>query len=42
MSEHIVHLLVSCPDARGLVAAMTGFLASHDANILDLDQHTDP
>ena len=42
MSERIVHLLVSCPDARGLVASMTGFLAGHGANVLDLDQHTDP
>lgn len=41
MAEHRVHLLVSCPDAKGLVASMTGFLASQGANILDLDQHTD-
>ncbi len=41
MPTHPVHLLVSCPDSKGLVSAMTGFLASHDLNVLDLDQHTD-
>ncbi len=39
---HHVNLLVSCPDASGLIAVMTRFLASHDINILDLDQHSDP
>ncbi len=41
-AQHHAHLLVSCPDAQGLVAAITSFLASHQLNILDLDQHTDP
>jgi formyltetrahydrofolate deformylase len=41
LSQSPVHLLVSCPDARGLIAAITGFLSSHRANVLDLDQHTD-
>jgi formyltetrahydrofolate deformylase len=35
-------LLVSCPDQKGLVAGVSGFLAQHDANILDFSQHTDP
>ena len=35
-------LLVSAPDQKGLVSAISGFLAQHDANILDLSQHTDP
>jgi formyltetrahydrofolate deformylase len=35
-------LLVSCPDRQGLVAAITGFIAQHSGNILDLDQHVDP
>lgn len=35
-------LLVSCPDRRGLVAALAQVLAGHGANILDSDQHTDP
>lgn len=35
-------LLISCPDAPGLVAAVSGFVAEHGGNILDSDQHTDP
>ena len=34
-------LLISCPDQRGIVAAVTTFLAKHRGNILDLEQHTD-
>ncbi|MEL7237634.1 MAG: formyltetrahydrofolate deformylase, partial [Planctomycetota bacterium] len=34
-------LLVTCPDSRGIVAAVSGFLAEHGANITDADQHTD-
>ena len=34
-------LLVSCPDRRGLVAALAQLLYGHGANILDADQHTD-
>jgi formyltetrahydrofolate deformylase len=34
-------LLVSCPDRRGLVAALAQVLYGHGANILDADQHTD-
>ncbi len=37
-----IRLLVSCPDQKGLVAAITEFVASRGGNILDLDQHTDP
>jgi formyltetrahydrofolate deformylase len=33
-------LLVRCPDRPGLVAAISGFLFRHGANILDFDQHT--
>ena len=35
-------LLVSCPDQRGIVAALAQVLYGHGANILDADQHTDP
>lgn len=42
MTGAIARLLITCPDARGIVAAVTGFIAEHDGNILDLDQHTDP
>ena len=34
-------LLIACPDARGIVAAVAGFLAEHGANLLDAQQHTD-
>jgi formyltetrahydrofolate deformylase len=36
-------LLISCPDRRGIVAAVSQFLYSHGANVLDSSQHsTDP
>jgi len=35
-------LLVTCPDRRGLVAALAQLLYGLGANILDADQHTDP
>ena len=36
-------LLISCPDRHGIVAAVSGFLASREANIVHSDQHsTDP
>jgi formyltetrahydrofolate deformylase len=34
-------LLVSCPDRKGLVAALAQLLYGHGANILDADQHSD-
>jgi formyltetrahydrofolate deformylase len=34
-------LLISCPDRKGLVAAVTDFLYKHNGNILQLDQHVD-
>jgi formyltetrahydrofolate deformylase len=34
-------LLVSCPDRKGIVAALSQLLYGHGANILDADQHTD-
>jgi formyltetrahydrofolate deformylase len=39
--EHLATLLVSCPDRRGIVAALAQVLYGHGANILDSDQHTD-
>jgi formyltetrahydrofolate deformylase len=33
-------LLVQCPDRPGIVAAISGFLFRHGANITDFDQHT--
>ena len=34
-------LLVTCPDQKGIVAAIANFLLQHDANILHADQHQD-
>ncbi|PRZ44395.1 formyltetrahydrofolate deformylase [Antricoccus suffuscus] len=34
-------MTLSCPDAPGLVFAITGFLREYGANILDLQQHSD-
>jgi len=33
-------LKVSCPDSKGIVAAVTTMMAANDANVLDLTQHT--
>jgi formyltetrahydrofolate deformylase len=34
-------LLLTCPDARGIVAAVAAWLYQHGANIVEVDQHTD-
>ena len=34
-------LLLTCPDQRGIVAAVSDFLYRHGANILDAEQHSD-
>ena len=34
-------LLITCPDKRGIVAAIADFLHQHNANILHADQHQD-
>ena len=34
-------LLLSCPDQKGLVAAVSDFLFRNDGNIIHADQHTD-
>ncbi len=34
-------LLISCPDQKGLVAAIANFLLTYNANILHADQHQD-
>ena len=33
-------LLISCPDRPGIVAAVSGFLFAHGANIISSDQHS--
>jgi formyltetrahydrofolate deformylase len=40
--DQVATLLVTCPDRRGIVAALAQLLYGHGANILDADQHTDP
>ena len=34
-------MLISCPDQRGIVAAVTNFIRENDGNIIDLEQHVD-
>jgi formyltetrahydrofolate deformylase len=41
MSEAEATILVSCPDRRGLVAALAQLLYGHGVNILNAEQHTD-
>jgi len=41
VSDPVATLLVTCPDRRGIVAALAQLLYGHGANILDADQHTD-
>jgi len=38
--EDRARVLIDCPDRRGIVAAVSGFLARHDANIVESDQHS--
>ncbi len=42
MVSQTVRLLIASPDSRGIIAAVTGFIAAQQGNILELDQHTDP
>jgi formyltetrahydrofolate deformylase len=34
-------VLLSCPDRKGIVAAISGFIAQHGGNILHADEHND-
>ena len=34
-------LLCSCPDAKGVVARVTGFLHTYGANLVHADHHAD-
>ena len=42
MIPQTARLLISCPDAKGIIAAVSGFMAEHDGNIVEADQHSDP
>ena len=35
-------LLISCPDRKGIVREIAGFIAENDGNIIHFDQHIDP
>ncbi|NMC49199.1 MAG: ACT domain-containing protein, partial [Desulfovibrio sp.] len=37
--SHIARLLITCPDRPGIVSAVTTFLYTHGANIIDLDSN---
>ncbi len=41
MADETIRLLISCPDAKGIISTVAGFIAEHDGNILDADQHSD-
>src|SRR3990167_10112880 len=34
-------LVISCPDQRGIVAAVSSFIAAHQGSIIEADYHTD-
>ncbi len=40
-SKNTATLLITCPDGKGIVAAIAAFLSEHNANILHSDQHQD-
>jgi formyltetrahydrofolate deformylase len=40
VDEAVVRLLVSCPDTRGIVAAVSEFLFGRGANLVTSDQHS--
>ena len=41
MSSKTARLLISCPDAKGIIAAIAGFVAQYEGNIVEADQHVD-
>jgi formyltetrahydrofolate deformylase len=42
MNKATARLLISCPDAKGIIAAVAGFIAQYEGNIVEADQHVDP
>lgn len=34
-----IRLLIDCPDRKGLIAAISSFIAMHNGNILSADQY---
>jgi formyltetrahydrofolate deformylase len=41
MSSPTAILLISCPDQKGIVARLAGFMFQHGGNIVDSDHHSD-
>ncbi len=41
MTKHSAILLLSCPDRKGVVASVAGFIYQHRGNILHADEHGD-
>ncbi len=41
LMKNTATLLITCPDTKGIVAAIADFLYQHNANILHADQHQD-
>lgn len=41
-ADHNVRLLISCPDRKGLISAVSSFISMHDGNILSADEHVGP
>jgi len=41
MTKHSAILLLSCPDRKGVVAVVAGFIYQHRGNILHADEHGD-
>jgi formyltetrahydrofolate deformylase len=42
MTSQTARLLISCPDRKGLIAAIAAFIAQYEGNIVEADQHVDP
>ena len=40
--SHNVHLLVTCPDRKGLISAVSSFVEEHNGNVLRIDQYLEP
>ncbi len=38
-NDYNVRLLISCPDKKGLISALSSFITMHDGNILSADQY---
>ncbi|MBN2447131.1 MAG: formyltetrahydrofolate deformylase [Phycisphaerae bacterium] len=42
MTKSTARLLISCPDAKGIIAGVAAFIAQYEGNIVEADQHVDP